>query len=197
MKDIKFELNRLTNYSHEDLIAEIQRVAKLLNVQPLTGTAFEKEAKVARTTINRRFGGWKQALTATGLEHLYSGQTITNSMRKRTLRDDEELLDELRRIAEVVERKDISTGDIKEHSSVHRDTFTKRFGSWKKALELAGLKERSLSARMRKHSNEDLFKNLYEVWVRYGRQPHYSEMNNPPSKVKIIQIVLKHGVRLF
>lgn len=186
MKDIKFELNRLTSYSDEELIREIQRVAGLLNIKPLTGVAFEKESKVSRSTINKRFGGWENALQAAGLEDLYSGQTVTQSMRIQKNRGitDDELLEEMRRVADVVGRKDISSGDVKEHSPVDRNIFSKRFGSWKKAVELAGLETRVPGAARREHSNEDLFENLYEVWAHYGRQPHYSEMNNPPSKIK-------------
>lgn len=186
MKDMKFELNRLTDYSDEELIREIQRVAELLNIQPLTGAAFEKESKVARTTINRRFGGWRQALEAAGLEHLYSGQVITQNMRKQKNRGitDEELLEELRKVSKAVNRKDISTGDFKQNSSVGYNVYHRRFGTWEKAVELAGLKTRVPGVARRKYENEDLFENLYEVWVHYGRQPHYSEMNNPPSKIK-------------
>jgi len=186
MADIKFELSRLTSYSDEEIIREIQRVATKLNVSPLTGKAFNKESKVNRTTVNRRFGGWEKALEAAGLSHLYSGQNVTENMRlqKNKGLTDEELLDELRRVSKVVERKDISTGDVKNHSAVLRDTFSHRFGSWEKAVELAGLDRRVPGAARRIHTHEDVFKNLYDIWIYYGRQPHYSEMNKPPSKIK-------------
>lgn len=186
MTDIKFELNRLTDYSDEELIREIQRVAEKLSISPLTHTAFNKESKVYSSTISRRFGGWKEALEAANLSHLYSGMTITNSMREQKNKGitDEHLLEELRRVSNVVGRKEISTGDVKEHSHIHRDLFSKRFGSWKKAVELAGLEIRAPGAARREHSNKALFENLYETWTHYGRQPHYAEMNLPPSKIK-------------
>jgi hypothetical protein len=183
---MKFELNRLQSYSDEEIIKELQRVAELLNISPLTGAAFEKESKVSRGTINKRFGGWKEALEAAGLGHLYSGATITKNMREQKNRNitDEELLNELQSIATTVGRKDISCQDITQNSAINRDTFTRRFGSLEKAIKLAGLETRKPGAARTIHTEENLFSNLYETWMHYGRQPHYSEMNELPSKIK-------------
>lgn len=183
---MKFELNRLKSYSDEEIIKELQRVAKLLNAPSLTGAAFEKESKVSRGTINKRFGGWKEALEAASLGHLYSGVTVTKNMKEQKNRNiaDEELLNELRNVANAAGRKDISCQDIIKHSAINRDTFGRRFGSLEKAIKLAGLETRKPGAARLVHTEEDLFSNLYETWMHYGRQPHYSEMNEFPSKIK-------------
>jgi hypothetical protein len=187
MKDLKFELTRLTNYSDEEIIREIQRVAKKLSVSPLTISVFEKESKVKIQTVRRRFCGWKEALEIAGLGHLYSGQTVTENMKTQSAKGitDDELLDELKRVSSLLGRKALSLREFLDHSKIVKDQtiIFRRFGSWKKATRLAGLDYR-FSGSERKHSNEDLFENLYEVWIHYGRQPHYSEMNNEPSKIK-------------
>ncbi len=54
--DIKFELNRLTNYSDEDILSEIQRVAEIINRPFLTIREFSQHSKVHDSTIRRRFG---------------------------------------------------------------------------------------------------------------------------------------------
>jgi hypothetical protein len=192
---MKFELNRLQSYSDEEIIKELQRVAELLNISPLTGAAFEKESKVSRGTINKRFGGWKEALEAAGLGHLYSGATITKNMREQKNRNitDEELLNELQSIATTVGRKDISCQDITQNSAINRDTFTRRFGSLEKAIKLAGLETRKPGAARTIHTEENLFSNLYETWMHYGRQPHYSEMNELPSKIKSKNYINRFG----
>lgn len=192
---MKFELNRLKSYSDEEIIIELQRVAKLLNSSSLTGAAFEKESKVSRGTINKRFGGWKQALEAAGLGHLYSGVTVTKSMKEQKNHNvtDEVLLNELRKVANTVGRIDISCKDIIEHTSINRGTFSRRFGSLEKAVKLAGLETRNPGAARAIHSEEDLFSNLYETWMHYGRQPHYSEMNNVPSKIKSKNYINRFG----
>lgn len=182
---IKFELNRLTDYSDEAIINEIRRVATTLNISPLTIAAFEKESKVKVRAIHKRFNGWKEALEVAGLDHLYSGQAVTKNMREQKNRNvsDDELLNELRRVSNVVGRKDISTRDLIKYGSVHRGTYSNRFGSWEKAISLAGLNIRT-SGATRSIPMEDLFKNLLTVWTYYGRQPHYSEMNETPSRIK-------------
>lgn len=50
--------------------------------------------------------------------------------------------------------------------------------SWNKALEAAGIGV----TKNNKLSNEDLFRNLQEVWIKLGRQPRYSEIQKPLSK---------------
>jgi len=191
---MKFELNRLTDYSDEAIIREIQRVATVLNVSPLTISAFEKESKVKVRAIHKRFNGWKDALEAAGLGHLYSGQAVTKNMREQKNRNaaDDELLNELRRVANVVGRKDISTRDLTKHGAVGRDTYSRRFGSWEKAISLAGLNVRT-SGAARSISTEDLFENLLNVWTHYGRQPHYSEINKPPSQIKSRRYINRFG----
>lgn len=55
-----------------------------------------------------------------------------------------------------------------------------RFGSWKSAIEAAGLE---LSKRARRYSEDDYFENLLAVWTHYRRAPFYSEMDLEPSSI--------------
>lgn len=107
-------------------------------------------------------------------------------MREQNNRNmsDDELLNELRQVANTLGRKDISTRDFNRHCNTARAaTYSYRFGSWKKAIELAGLEIKKAGATTNISKN-DFFENLLNVWTHYGRQPHYSEMNEPPSAIK-------------
>lgn len=53
--------------------------------------------------------------------------------------NDEALLSELRRVAALVAGKTLSVGEFSKHSKVGTSTLRRRFGSWKSALEAAGL----------------------------------------------------------
>ena len=55
----------------------------------------------------------------------------------------------------------------------------RRFGSWFKVLEKAGLKDSRSRLNI---SDEMLFKNIEEIWIKLGRQPKYSEVKKPLSK---------------
>ena len=56
----------------------------------------------------------------------------------------------------------------------------RRFGSWKAALEQAGLNTSNVP---RRYSNEEYFENMLNVWTSHGRQPLYREMDEPPSTI--------------
>jgi hypothetical protein len=178
----KFELDRLTDYSTADILNEIRRVADLLGVTPLKKREFDKESKVHSSTVIRRFGSWRAGLEAAGRGQLYGGGAVTEKMRTQKGRDlrDEDLLAELRRIAQALGRNDLTIDDINSHSIVGQGIFRKRFGTTRIAMERAGLTVRPQS---RRYTDDECFENLYEVWRHYGRRPSFSEINGPPSKV--------------
>lgn len=58
-------------------------------------------------------------------------------------------------------------------------SLERRFGGWNKTLELANLGK----SRISRYSNEELFENLENVWIKLGRQPRHSEMRQPLSPI--------------
>jgi hypothetical protein len=91
---------------------------------------------------------------------------------------DEELITDLKRVANDL-KKSPTIDEYNEYGTYHSTTLTRRFGSWFKALENAGLgRTRSLL----NIPEEDLFQNLEEVWIKLGRQPSYQELQKPLSK---------------
>jgi hypothetical protein len=178
----KFELDRLPGYSTADIVNEIRRVADLLAVAPRGKKEFDKESKVHSSTIIRRFGSWQEGLIAAERGHLYGGGPVTEKMRIQRGRDlgDEDLLAELRRLAQALDHNDLSLDDINCHSIVGESIFRRRFGTTRAAIERAGL---TVRAQARRYTTDECFENLYDVWKHYGRRPHFSEINRPPSKV--------------
>jgi hypothetical protein len=103
---------------------------------------------------------------------------------------EDELLADLRKIAS--ENQSISlTREAYELSSgrYSSGTLEKRFGSWNKALERAGL-----TANVRRDiPNEELFANLESVWTRLGRQPRYDELRAPLSQFSVMPYQRRFG----
>ncbi len=160
----KFELDRLTDYSTADIVNEIRRVADVLAVSPLKKREFDSESMVHSRTIRRRFGSWQAGLEAAGRGHLYGGASVTEKMRiqkGRELRDDD-LLEELRRVAQALGRNDLTIDDIDSHSIVGEGIFRKRFGTTRRAIERAGLTVRPQS---RRYTND----NASKTCTRFGR----------------------------
>lgn len=169
---MQFELNRLTDYSDESLIEELQKVAKKVNASKLTVKLFNENSKTNSSTIQRRFGNWGKALEKAGLASLYD-----DSSMKRTK---QEILDELRNVSEKVGGSTITKKLLDEHSKYGYEAVRSTFGSWANALQEANLKQTKHAKRYR---DEECFENLLEVWTYYGRQPKYQEMKQEPSKV--------------
>lgn len=91
---------------------------------------------------------------------------------------DEELLEDLKRVAGLLEKDKITQIDYTQYGNFSKSTFHNRFGSWNKALDVAKLKV-SIEQNI---SDEKLFENLEIIWRTFGRQPKYSEMTKPLSQ---------------
>ena len=90
----------------------------------------------------------------------------------------EELIADLQRVAKELKKDSVTHFEIEEKGKYSTNTYIRRFGSWLRALEKAGLKK---TINMNT-TEEELFKNLEEVWIKLGRQPNYGEMTAPLSK---------------
>lgn len=90
----------------------------------------------------------------------------------------EELLSDLKNVAELLGRNSVTFNEYTENGKYNSSTIMRRFGGWNKALEKAGLQ----STKLINILEEDLFKNLEEMWIKLGRQPRYSQVQKPLSK---------------
>jgi len=91
---------------------------------------------------------------------------------------DEELVADLMRVASELGKQTVTIDEQNERGRFHSSTLVRRFGNWFKALEKAGLqKTRNLNI-----PEEELFRNLEEVWTKLGRQPRYAELRSTVSK---------------
>jgi hypothetical protein len=91
---------------------------------------------------------------------------------------DQDLLDDLRRVAKELGKDMVANYEYKENGKYGVTTFIRRFGSWNKAIENAGLKP----IKTANHSDEDFYQDIETVWIKLGRQPRWSEMEKPLSR---------------
>jgi hypothetical protein len=178
----KFELNRLLSYDDEALLVELRRVAALVEGSYLTKAVFDRHSKASSSTICVRFGRWGTALERAGLRDRYTGtpdgkRALGNASRSYS---DNQLLDEIRTVAAKIGSKTVSRKNFDQHAAIASVTVHERFGSWQRAIELAGFQ---LAKKQMKHTEEDYFENLLAVWTHQGRQPHYGEMLREPSTI--------------
>ena len=94
----------------------------------------------------------------------------------------EELIAELKRIAIKLKKVALNRTDNDEHGKYGTTTYIRRFGSWFNALEKAGLEKTRTPMNL---PEEELFRNLEEIWTKLGRQPRYAEVQKPLSKYHV------------
>lgn len=92
---------------------------------------------------------------------------------------DDELLADLRRVAEILGASTVSMPKYRELGKFDDSNLAKRFGTWNNALTKAGL---TLSNEVN-ISDDRLFENVLTLWQHYGRQPRRSELAKPPSSI--------------
>lgn len=85
---------------------------------------------------------------------------------------DEELLADLRRVAEDLGKGQVTFREYNKRGSFCAQTLAERFGSWFAAIDEANL-QRTINRNI---SEEDLFVNLVEVWTTLGRQPRSRDL---------------------
>lgn len=191
----RYQIDFLEEYTDEALLDELRRVASLLpEGSPLTQTAYEElSARVAYTTVRRRFGSWQAALQKAGLGELYIGQRVSQKMRDQPIKklSNDELIAELRRVQALCGKQWLTSDDFNAHSVTSEDAVRLRFGSFRKGLEVAGLNHAPFKQRLR--TDDECFENLANVWTHYGRRPMYREMFQPPSTIQAKTYVLRWG----
>lgn len=115
-------------YPRDFLVAEIKRVSRVVGEMPMM-RQFDEYSKVAAVTVEKRFKGWKNALAAAGFD----------ASKARTTYDDQELKDELSRVAKELGHAP-STTEFAERSNLSPQTVARRLGgSWASACRSAGL----------------------------------------------------------
>lgn len=188
---LRFELRQLTEYTPESILSELHRVAALVpENEPLTIEQFRQHARVDSTTVKRRFGTWESALRAAGLAHRFSGREgVRTPLRSRGI-SDEDILQSLQELASSLGKNMLTLEEIEHHTDVGRKALVRRWGSVRKAIEAAGLET---AKGGRRYTDEECYRNLFEVWTHYRRPPQYREMNIPPSAIGPKAYVLRFG----
>ena len=121
---MKFELapnNR--NAPDEELIADVQRVASLLGKRTVSHLEQDKHGRFSSSTLIRRFDRWATALERAGL--LQSNRVNIPV---------EELFQHIEELWVHLGRQPTQT-DLGTISTLSANTYKRRFGSWRKALE--------------------------------------------------------------
>ena len=178
----QFKLTRLADRSDVALLDELRRVASLVADRFLSVKSFESRSKISASTLRRRFGSWERALEEAGLSDRLKKIVITDKVRMQVGRsmNEQDVIAELRRVASELGSEYLTQDAFNRYGRMEAGTVRSRFGSWNRALKLAGL---SIAPLGRRYDDDQCFENLLTVWTHYGRPPQHREMTLPPSTV--------------
>ena len=90
-------------------------------------------------------------------------------MRRMTDYSDEAILDEIRRVAALVQKPTLSRTEFRKHSRLSPHTAGRHFGTWEGALRAAGLADR-FDSSSRRVSRDEILTELRRVSQVLGRQ---------------------------
>lgn len=97
-----------------------------------------------------------------------------------------DLLADLNRVANKLGKTSITKSEYLENGMFSCKPFEQRFSTWNDALKGAGLK----NINFKNVSDEELFKNIEEVWIKLGRQPKFREIKRPFLNLVLVCILL-------
>lgn len=127
-------------------ISELQRVAKLLDSRSVSRSTFDDRGTISSAAIEAPFGSWNEAIVAAGFTPLPQGGLPKSETRRQErlkklassipVASDEELLDDLYRVATLIGRRP-SGNQIAAKGKSGRDVYQKRWGSIGEAYETA------------------------------------------------------------
>lgn len=121
----------------DEIIRMIQLAAKNLCVDHLSRDAFCQHSGIYKAAIHKYFDSWSDACNEAGVK---CGLNITNKYRiKPTPISEDDCIRELKRVAALLNRKDLSSKLFNKHAKFSCKPVIIRFGSWHNALQKAGL----------------------------------------------------------
>lgn len=172
----------LPEYTDASILDDLKRVSESFPNEPLTSVFYSKHGLYSVNSFKRRFGGWSKALKAAELGSRFVGPATTERMRSQPNRavTNEEILVKIRDVFSRLGKPSISGSDIEANSDITQPLMYRRFGSVSAALRQAGIEQ---AAHGRRHTEDEVFENLLNVWTHYGRSPTVSEMDKPPSTI--------------
>lgn len=172
---MNFELKEYhRNISKDNLLEDLRMVAKKLDKRYLSRSDYEKNGKYSATTYINNFGSWLKACEIAGLETIRSKEDFQRI-------SDDDLLYDMRLVAEQLSVESISTKDYNDYGRYKVQTILSRFSTWSKALEKANLEQTDFKII----SDQDLFDEIERMWVLKGKQPTTTDIKKGLSKFSL------------
>ena len=173
-----FEPSTSQGVTTAELLAELRRLRDERGTKPTT-TIVRDHGVYSVPTYYNRFDSWGDALDAafeTVPENTADDRTADERSRAARTHSDDDLLEELRRVAAVADSEGApSISEFNEHSDIADSTIHRRFGSWNEAVKQAGFEPRQVGPTI---SDDELAAELRRLRDVVGHPPTVAEMES-------------------
>lgn len=126
------EILQVKRWSKERVLEEIRQLYE--KGEDLRPSAVARLCQTLLMAARKFFGGWREAVIASGIDY---DSYISQKRTSRVEQDKQQIIDEIRRLYQEGRIEELS-GAWRYHLSLFRKA-RHRFGSWRKAIEAAGL----------------------------------------------------------
>jgi 5-methylcytosine-specific restriction endonuclease McrA len=153
----------------EELLADLQRVAKKLQNQTVSREQYRTHGQFADITLSRHFGNWAASLTKAGLKSTGWKPPAT----------EEDLFENMAQVWEHVGRQPTQKDFRPPVSRYSKTTYVNYYGSWRAALEAfvnaANSQVSELPKKQKKTQSASKIDNISKSQRRTGRTPSWRE----------------------
>jgi hypothetical protein len=178
---VKFELAPYNwGLSDEVILDDLRGVARKLGKEYVTKDEYNEHGRLSASALQKRFGSWCQAHELAGLRKIRNYDATA-----------EDCVRDLQVVSAKLGMTTLAFKDYKPHGRYSIALFARRCGSFKAALERAGL---SPSPKFHETlTDEQLFENLEHLWESLGRQPTKDDYFKPLSRYSYGPYIRRFG----
>jgi hypothetical protein len=158
------------NQPDEDLLADLRRVAALIQPAGITKDLYNEHGRWCAATMQKRFGNWNTALRRAGIQPT-----------KLVSIPPEDVIEDIKAVAATLGTHVLSLSQYKTIGKYTYRPIYRNFGDWAGAVRAAGLTPRyELPVEV---TDELCFEAIETAWQRLGRQPRQADVRKPESKI--------------
>lgn len=151
--------------SKQALVKMIRGMADKASSTSLSRRAFLERSGVSKWSIDKHFDSWSDACEAAGIK---TAPTVAQLPREQDYTD-AQCIDELKRVAALLNTEALSSKKFHRYGRISASTISRRFGGWRGALAVAGLKESARAKFMHSLSPDYCVQELQRVANDLGR----------------------------
>jgi hypothetical protein len=163
----------------ESLIADLRRVAALVQPAGITKARYNKYGRWCASTMQKRFGNWNEALSRAGIKPT-----------KLVFISREDIIEDIKAVGRLLGTNTLTRMQYETNGHFSTGPIYRIFDDWPAAARAAGIEP---AIELPDVTDELCFETIETVWQRLGRQPRQKQVIKPEAKVSADTITRRFG----